>query len=300
MNTTDSDLTDSELLTEKIKEVNSNISKFGGITKLGINCTISAIATTCNGIGSKVISLYEKSDYKTIANDLAAANLNKLVCSGASAIGFNDYIATNKLDTDSVTAIIKELTNELSKYNCPLLTGKTSILDNVITHKNIDICGFVFGANPVKKQIINSGDIIIALVSNGIQTTGFSKIKKLYSENKLTEEEFNMGLAPSYNYYNAVLPLIKKGLIKSATNITTGGIIKNLSELLSDEQKLNLNLHHIPEQPLFNKLKEIYSQDEFYSTFNAGIGLCMIVDRAYPEIFEKCNEFDPFVLGTVE
>lgn len=296
-------LSQAEKLNEKLRQ-KLGISAFAEKTFLSNDFKF---VTCCDGIGSKIIPLYEKKLYKTIAIDVVAANLNDLACSGATAIGFVDYIAVNKLDNKAVFEIIQAIDEELKKYKCKLLGGETSEISELITENNIDISGFAVGlikeGEELNKNNVKKGDIIIGLCSSGIHANGFSLIRKLHKDNKLSSEEFETCLAPTYIYYNYIRELIKKNLIKSCANITGGGILSNLLRAVPEDLNVEIDLDKIPSQPIYEKLKNI-CQEELYEVFNAGVGFCIIASEANSkEIFEICKhytDFSPFVLGKIE
>lgn len=288
------------------KKLNDKFSE-----KLGINAfagkTFLAkgfnLVTCCDGIGSKIIPLYEKKMYKTIAIDVVAANLNDLICTGATAIGFVDYLAVNKLDSEAVFEIIQAIDIELKKCNCKLLGGETSEITELITSNNIDISGFAIGLvqeeNGLDKNNVKAGDIVVGLCSSGIHSNGFSLIRKLYKENQLTDKEFETCLAPTHIYYNCVSELIQKKLVKACANITGGGILSNLSRAIPKNFKADIDFDKITPQPIFEKLKGICA-DEFYEVFNAGAGFCLITtEENLDEIFKICDGFSPFVFGKI-
>lgn len=276
------------------------ISAFAGKTFLAEGFKL---VTCCDGIGSKIIPLYEHKLYKTIAIDVIAANLNDLVCSGATAIGFVDYLAVNKLESDAVFKIVKNIDEELKKCNCKLLGGETSEISELITQNNIDISGFAIGlvkeGEELYKNNVKAGNVIIGLASSGIHANGFSLIRKLYKEGKLTDEEFETCLAPTNIYYNCVRKLVEKNLIKSCANITGGGILSNLMRTIPKYLNVNLDFERIPPKEIFEKLKKLCG-DEFYEVFNAGVGFCLISDKTKrEEIFNLCSEYSPFILGEI-
>lgn len=292
-------LSQAHKLNEKLNN-QLGISAFAGKTFLSNGFKF---VTCCDGIGSKIIPLYEHKLYKTIGIDVVAANLNDLVCSGASAIGFVDYLAVNKLDNDAVFEIVKHIDEELQKCNCKLLGGETSEISELISQGNIDISGFAVGlvqdGRELNKNNVNENDVVIGLCSSGIHANGFSLIRKLHKENQLTEREFEACLAPTFIYYNCVSELVEKGLIKSCANITGGGILSNLLRVIPENLAVDLDFDKIPPQPIFRKLKEICG-DEFWEVFNAGVGFCLIADeKSVDAVFEICKEFSPFVLGKI-
>ncbi len=261
------------------------------------------LVTCTDGIGSKIMPLYEKKMYKTIAKDLVAANLNDLACTGATAVGFVDYLAMNKLDSDAAFEIISSIDEELKKCTCKLLGGETSEISELITQGNIDISGFAVGfikdGEELTKNSVKKGDVIIGLCSSGIHANGFSLIRKLHKEGKLSDAEFENCLAPTHIYYNEVLELVQKKLVKSCANITGGGILSNLERALPNDLNVQVDFEKIPLQKIYKKLKTICGE-ELYEVFNAGVGFCIIAEeKNRQEIFEICKRFSPFVFGKI-
>lgn len=299
-------LSQAQKLNDKLSK-NLGIKAFAGKTFLQNDLTKGLnLVTCCDGIGSKIIPLYEKKLYTTIAIDVVAANLNDLICSGATAVGFVDYLAVNKLDSEAVFEIIKGINEELKDCNCKLLGGETSEISELITQNNIDISGFAIGiikeGNELDKKNVIKDDIVIGFCSSGIHANGFSLIRKLYRENELTDEEFKTCLAPTYIYYNCILELIQKKLIKSCANITGGGILSNLLRAIPENLNVDIDFDKIPPQPIYGKLKNICG-NELYKVFNAGVGFCIIAkEENSAKIFEICenyNDFSPFILGNI-
>ncbi len=254
------------------------------------------ILNCCDGIGSKIIPLYDHKLYKTIAIDLAAANLNDMATRDAKAVAFSDYIAVSKLDSVAVSQIIIELQKVLADCNCTLVGGETSEIPALLKEGAIDICGFAIGVADDKKPAhVCDNDDIVAFCSNGIHANGFSLIRRLYSDGKLSEFDFEECLKPSHIYYNTVRKLWENNLIKSGANITGGGIITNLKRILPKHLSLELDFSKIPPQRIFNKLYEICG-DEIYDVFNCGVGFCVVTNRVN-EVLDMCKDFSPFVFG---
>lgn len=276
------------------------ISAFAEKTIMGNGLSL---VTCCDGIGSKIIPLYEKGYYKTIAIDVVAANLNDLICSGAKAVGFIDYLAVNKLNSNAVFQIIHSISSELEKCDCKLLGGETSEISELITNGNIDISGFAIGLVDkdirIGKESVTENELVIGLCSSGIHANGFSLIRKLYKENQLTDEDFETCLVPTYIYYNCVSRLIERKLISACANITGGGIYSNLIRSIPERLEAKLDFKKIPESKIYEKLKNICGE-ELYEVFNAGVGFCLIAEeKNKSEIFEICKEFSPFVFGKI-
>lgn len=289
------DLDEAEKLNHKLcKNIkNKNIKMFAGsvyLENLDVN-----ILNCCDGIGSKIIPLYERKLYKTIAVDLVAANLNDLATVDAQAVSFSDYIAVNKLDSTAVSEIVMHLENELSRYNCTLAGGETSEIPHLLREGTIDICGFATGiAKSLNTTEICPDDVVIGLKSSGIHANGFTLIRKLYAEGRLSAEEFENSLAPSFVYYNFLRKLWESKLIKAGANVTGGGIHSNLVRIIPPNLAVNLDLKKIPAQKIFQKLEKIMGE-EVFNVFNCGVGFCVVANPVLKEeIFKLCQEFPAF------
>ena len=262
------------------------------------------LAACADGVGTKIIPLIKKRDTKTIANDLFAMNINDLVCCGAKPLFFLDYIALNKLDVDLVSNLVGELNKVLEKYSCTLLGGETSELGDLILKNNFDISGFLVGAvkkdKLIDKNNVKKGDMVIALESSGAHSNGFSLIRKLYKDGLLSDDLFEKSLAPVRIYYDTVQKLNDKKLVKSCANITGGGILANLERSIPKGLGLKTDYGKIKLTPLFKRLLELVGEKEAYSTFNMGVGFCVVCSPCdLDEVIKICTDYNPFILGEV-
>ena len=259
----------------------------------------------CDGIGSKIIPLIERGLSETIAADLVAMNLNDLITTGAKPMFFLDYIASNNLEGDIIQNTIENLKIVLNKYNCSLLGGEISELSCLIKENYFDIAGFIVGLakkeDILDKNNVIKGDIIVAYPSVGIHSNGFSLIRKMHSNKILDNELFEKCLKPTKIYADLIYNLNQKKLIKSAANITGGGIYTNLSRSINNNLKLKLDYNSIPSQEIFEFLKKNIEINECYRVFNMGVGFCIICAKAdVNKVLELSSEHNPFILGEIE
>lgn len=299
------DIKKADELTSIIADVagKKNIGSFAGLYEHKI-LDEYCFAACCDGIGTKIIPLIEKSYTKTIANDLFAMNINDLICCGAEPLFFLDYIAAYSLNKDVLSNFILELNKILKKHNCVLLGGETSELGNLILKKYFDVAGFLLGIvkkeNIITKYNVDRGDIVIGLKSNGVHANGFSLIRKLYSDNMLDENYFIESLAPVRIYYDIVMKLNKNKLINSCANITGGGIFANLKRAIPEDLSVELDYNKIPKIEIFEKIKTLVDEDEAFKTFNMGVGFCLVVSPSkVKKVLEISKDYKPFVFGEV-
>ena len=297
---------------KKADEIIKNISSKFNMDNLknfaGIYCNNELfkgynLISCTDGIGSKIISLIEKNDPYTIASDLCAMNLNDLATLGAKALFFLDYIAVNKIEGDIVQKTIENLKIILSRYNCALLGGEISELPDLIKEKYFDIAGFLVGyykkEDFLDKNNTKKGDVIIALPSNGVHSNGFSLIRKLYQDKKISKELFNSTLKPTEIYYNTAQKITENKLAKSMANITGGGIFNNLKRAIKNDLELNLDLKSVEKQEIFEAVLKFVDKDECYRVFNMGVGFCIIADKNNVEKIQKIVQ-KSFILGELK
>ncbi len=299
------DIDKADALTDILKNTvdSNNMGMFAGIYENPFIPEYYLVACT-DGVGTKVIPLIERKAYDTIAKDLIAMNLNDMICTGAAPMFFLDYFATHTLDVDVSSAFVKALKEELAKYNCILLGGETAELKDLVVQGHFDVGGFAVGIvkkdNALKKDNVKANDIVIGLKSSGPHSNGYTLIRKLFSENLITKEEFECSLAPTHIYVNEILELTKQNLFKICANITGGGIEGNLCRVIPDNLCAQIDKNKIPNSPLFDKFKQVVGEDEVFKAFNMGVGMTLVIaDENKDKVFEICAKYEPFEFGRV-
>lgn len=90
-------------------------------------------------------------------------------------------------------------------------------------------------------------------------------------------------LKPSLLYVSKVLPLINKGVIKSAAYISSTGLLKNVSKLVPDHLEAKLNANNWSITPVHGWIKaniEGFTADIVANNFNCGLGFVFVVSSA--------------------
>ena len=290
-----------QMLNKEIK--NDNIGNFAGIFEHPYIPDYFLVACT-DGVGTKVIPLVKKGLIETIAIDLIAMNLNDLICTGAKPLFFLDYFATNKLDVELTSKFVIALKNELAKYNCTLLGGETSELGSLIKENCFDVGGFMVGIvkreTLLKRENVQTGDVIIALKSSGPHSNGFSLIRTLNESGQLSDDYFEKSLEPCYIYANEINEVVDNYLAHACANITGGGLYENLKRSIPSNKKAIIYQDKIIKQEIFEKLQELVGEEEAYKTFNMGVGFCIIApEKSFEKISKICAKYEPVVIGEV-
>ncbi|MCG2909138.1 MAG: AIR synthase-related protein, partial [Stygiolobus sp.] len=114
--------------------------------------------------------------------------------------------------------------------------------------------------------------------SNGVHANGYSLIRRLIDEGKLSLKDWGEELMkPTRIYSNSVLEVIDK--IKSAAHIT-GGAFSKLRRIT--KYKIDLEMPDPPD--IFKAIEKAgVPHEEMYKVYNMGIGMILFLDREYKD-----------------
>jgi len=92
-------------------------------------------------------------------------------------------------------------------------------------------------------------------------------------------------LEPTVIYVKPLLELIKSVKVKAIANITGGGFYDNIPRVLPDGTAASVDKGSWKMPHIFEIIKKRsgLGDDELYRTFNMGIGMAVIVDKAEAE-----------------
>ncbi|KAF9817790.1 hypothetical protein SFRURICE_013523 [Spodoptera frugiperda] len=271
-----------------------------------------------DGVGTKLKIAEMMQKYDTLGQDLVAMCVNDILCAGAEPFAFLDYMACGRLQVDVATTIVKGIADACTLSGCALLGGETAEMPSMYEIGKYDLAGFAVGVVDNLKQLprtkeIRPGDVVLALPSTGVHSNGYSLVQKIMMEtghrynepaafsttNKSYGEEF---LVPTGIYVKALLPAIKKQLIKGLAHITGGGLLENIPRILPPGIKVKLDATKFNIKPVFGWLqaKGVVSDFEMLRTFNCGVGMVVIVDPVcVKELLDSVDE-EIAVVGVVE
>ena len=247
---------------------------FAGLVKLGDG----ALAMCTDGVGSKLLLAEEMDSIHTVGIDCVAMNTNDLICVGAEPLSFVDYVALDKPDEELMAKIGMGLAEGCKQSNCTLSGGETAILPELV--HGFDIAGTSVGYVKQDKIIdgtkIAEGNVLIGLKSSGPHSNGYTLIRKLFDGNKELGKKL---VEPTRIYVKEIMELINQVNVNGIAHITGGG--------LDNIGRVNDNFQYVIDNPLpvpsvFDWLQEKGNIEtkEMYRTFNMGMGMIIIVDKA--------------------
>ena len=284
-----------------------NIGSFGSIFDLSrLKIKNPIIVSSTDGVGTKIEIANHIKKFDTIGIDLVAMCVNDLIVQGATPIFFLDYIAVDNLNLSRVKKVLDGIVKGCILSNCALVGGETAEMPGTYDKNKFDLAGFAVGVVDKKflltKDKIKKNDIVLAVPSSGLHSNGFSLVRYILKKKKLSSKIKKELLNPTKIYVKEIISLNKKKLINGCANITGGGLLNNLIRIIPEKLSLNINLEKIKTTEVFKWLKKNNISDkEMLSTFNCGVGFCLIVNnkniKKVTRIFSK--KYKPYKIGYI-
>ena len=280
---------------ERLKVKAPKIGGFNGMVRVPSGYEKPVLVSGTDGVGTKINLARIARDYTTIGIDLVAMCVYDVICSGAKPLYFLDYISTQKLD-NNVDEIMEGIIKGCEIAGVELIGGETA---EHYRQSEYDLAGFCTGIveenEIVDGSLIKPGDKVIGFESSGLHSNGYSLINDMLWRHKIFYKEMPELLTPTTIYAPLIERLMDEIPILGMAHITGGGIPGNLSRCLPEGLKVDVNYNSWPLPEVFRKIMlagEIL-EDDMITTFNMGIGFCIVVP---PEI--ELNE--GYNIGTVQ
>ena len=275
------------------------IGSFGGMFDLTqLNYKNPVLVSGTDGVGTKLLIAQEMDRHDTIGEDLVAMCVNDILAQGAEPLFFLDYVAIPKNFPEKIEQIVKGVANGCVKAGCALVGGETAEMPDMYAEKHYDLAGFAVGIVEKEQLLdgsdVNVGDVLIGLPSSGVHSNGYSLVRKIVRKDHDLDLNESSGLPrslgetllePTRIYVKTVLPLLKKGNVKSVMHVTGGGFVENLPRGIKKDQGILIEEGSWPVLPIFPFLEKYgeIPHEEMYEVFNMGIGLVLVADPSEAE-----------------
>jgi phosphoribosylformylglycinamidine cyclo-ligase len=255
------------------------------------------LVSSTDGVGTKLKIAQAVNRHDTIGIDLVAMCVNDLVVQGAEPLFFLDYFATGKLSVDTAAAVIDGIAKGCAEAGCALIGGETAEMPGMYAPGDYDLAGFTVGAVERTKLLprrdMKPGDVLLGLASSGVHSNGFSLVRYImeqsrtgYTDRAPFDPSHTFGdilLTPTRIYVKPCLSAIRAHAgIKGLAHITGGGLPDNLPRVLPESLSARIDTSAWEMPPIFHWLRDAGKVpfDDFMRTFNAGIGMVLVVEAA--------------------
>jgi phosphoribosylformylglycinamidine cyclo-ligase len=276
------------------------IGDFGGFAGL---FDISAVAkyqqpllaTSTDGVGTKVVIAQRMDKHDTIGIDLVAMVVDDLVVCGAEPLFMTDYIATGKVVPERIAAIVSGIAEGCRQAGCALVGGETAEHPGLLAEDEYDVAGAGTGVVDAKDLLgperVRVGDVAIGMRSSGLHSNGYSLARHvllahagLTLDQHIDELGRSLGeelLEPTRIYSLDCLDLARASEVDvhAFSHVTGGGLAANLARVIPDNIHIRVDRSTWTPSPIFDVIRREGSvaQNELEKTFNMGVGMIALV-----------------------
>jgi len=278
-------------------EVIGGLGGFGGLFAANFkHMQESVLVSSTDGVGTKLLLLQKHNRPHAAGIDAVAMCVNDIAAQAAEPLFFLDYLATGKLEGETLAGVVEGIAEACRICECSLIGGETAEMPGMYAPGHYDIGGFSVGVvdrpRIVDGSTIRDGDVMLGLASNGAHSNGYSLVRKLIETGKadLENDVLSDGtravdgvLAPTRLYVPAVKAMLAANIeVHGYSHITGGGMFDNIERLLPDGLAATVDISSWPVPPVFEYLLSFadVARNERYRTFNMGIGFAVILSSS--------------------
>lgn len=300
-------------------EVRGGLGGFAGLFALRGDYREPLLASSTDGVGTKLAIAQAMDKHDTVGLDLVAMVVDDLVVCGAEPLFLQDYIAVGRTVPERVAEIVSGIADGCVLAGCALMGGETAEHPGLMAPDHYDISatgiGVVEADNVLGPDRVKPGDVIIAMAATGLHSNGYSLARKVLLEIDRMNlaghvEEFGRTLGeellePTRIYAKDCLALASETQVRTFCHVTGGGLAGNLARVIPNGLTAELDRGTWTPAPVFGMIAQRGRVDraEMDKTFNMGVGMVAIVapedtDRALAIL--TARHLDCWTLGTVK
>jgi phosphoribosylformylglycinamidine cyclo-ligase len=300
-------------------EVRGGLGGFAGMFALRGGYREPVLASSTDGVGTKLVIAQAMDKHDTVGLDLVAMVVDDLVVCGAEPLFLQDYIAVGRTVPERVAEIVSGIADGCVMAGCALLGGETAEHPGVMPPDHYDVSatgvGIVEADDVLGPERVKPGDVIIAMSSTGLHSNGYSLARKVLLEIDRMDlnghvEEFGRTLGeellePTRIYAKDCLALAAETQVRVFCHVTGGGLAGNLERVVPNGLIAEMDRGTWTPAPVFAMIAQRgrIERPEMDKTFNMGIGMVAVVapedtDRALAIL--TARHLDCWTLGVVK
>ncbi|WP_293878857.1 phosphoribosylformylglycinamidine cyclo-ligase [uncultured Brevibacterium sp.] len=255
------------------------------------------LATSTDGVGTKVAIAQALDIHHTIGYDLVGMVVDDIVVSGAKPLFMTDYIACGKVIPERIAGIVRGIAEACKEADVALVGGETAEHPGLLGPDEYDVAGAATGAIEADDLLgahkVSAGDVIIGLPSSGIHSNGYSLVRRIIADAgwDLNRAVADFGrtlgeelLEPTKVYTGELLSLYERvpGAVHSVSHVTGGGLSANVARVLPAGTVAVMKRDSWDIPAVFNVLGDVGNvpRADRERTWNLGVGMVLVVDSA--------------------
>jgi len=279
--------------------------------------THPVLATSTDGVGTKVAIAQAMDVHHTIGFDLVGMVVDDIVVCGAEPLFMTDYIATGKVVPERIAAIVQGIAAACEQANVALIGGETAEHPGLLDPSEYDVAGAATGAVERSKlltpDLVQAGDVVLGIPSSGLHSNGFSLVRRVIAsagwglDRDVPEFGRTLGeelLTPTRVYAADLLRLIQALPVHALSHITGGGLAANLARVLPTGLTAVLDRSSWTPPAVFSVIGRLGNvpQEDIERTLNQGVGFAAVLpETAVDDALAMLAECDlpSWVMGSV-
>lgn len=263
-----------------------------------LGMTRPLLATSTDGVGTKIALARAMDVHDTIGQDLVAMVVDDLVAVGARPLLMTDYIACGHVVPERIAAVVTGIARACEAVGCPLVGGETAEHPGIMDADDYDIAGAATGVVDAPLVLgperVRSGDVLVAMASSGLHSNGYSLVRRVIERSGLDlgREVAEFGrtlgeevLEPTRLYTKVCLDLLaasgvgESGGIHALAHVTGGGLAANLARVLPPGLEAGVDRRSWVVPPVFDWVRRVggIGWDALEDSLNLGVGMVAVV-----------------------
>lgn len=253
------------------------------------------LATSTDGVGTKVAIAQAMGIYHTVGWDLVGMLVDDLVVCGAEPLFLTDYIACGRVVPERIADIVRGIAEACAASGTALIGGETAEHPGLMGADDFDMAGATVGVVEADELLgadrVRPGDAVIALAASGLHSNGYSLVRRvllteagLSLDDQIDDLGRSLGaelLEPTRVYAADAMALIRGVGVHAMSHITGGGLANNLARVLPSTVTARLDRGSWTPPPIFDLVQRLgqISQPDIEATLNMGVGMVALVDQ---------------------
>jgi len=262
------------------------------------------LATSTDGVGTKVAIAQALDRHDTIGFDLVAMVVDDIVVCGARPLFMTDYIACGRVVPERIAQIVTGIADACVEAGCALTGGETAEHPGLLGPDEYDLAGAAVGAVEADQLLgphrVEVGDVVLALAASGLHSNGYSLVRKVFEgpewsyDRHVDELGRTLGeelLTPTRIYAQPVVELaaaLGTGL-HAVSHVTGGGLAANLARVVPPEMAAVIERSTWTPPAVFELVRQVgqVPVDDLERTLNLGVGMVVVLA---PEAAERAEQ----------